>query len=156
VTWVYVILSLIAALGLDNTAYDHTTYKNHMLSALDRLHGQLESLDSDVPDFGLTLASHFLPIRGVTPPTFSEDPDGKQITALLVALLQYPVHMYSVFALRAANESRLTQGNTEQDWGFGQVVAVILLGNNVVLLAEGILRTYTVACGSAFSCGLTD
>lgn len=41
--------------------------------------------------------------------------------------------------MRAMNESHLVQGSMEQDWGFGQVVAVILLGNNIVMLFEGIM-----------------
>jgi hypothetical protein len=71
-------------------------------------------------------------------PTFSEDPDAKQTVALIIALIQYPVHTYSVFMMPAMNESHLVQGSTEQDWGFGQVVAITLLGSNIVMLFEGI------------------
>jgi hypothetical protein len=157
VTCVFVISSLYAALGLRDAAFNHTDYRDRIQSALDRGPQQLEALNLNFAGFEVLDLALFVPhIRGVTAPTFAEDPDGKQISALFIAFLQYPVHMYSVFALRAVNESHLIQGNTEQDWGFGQVAAVILLGTNVVMLVDGILSTYTVVCGSAFSCELTD
>jgi hypothetical protein len=145
VTYVYVISLLYTALIFNYVAFNYTDYRDRILLVLDRGRQQLEAL-------GLSFAG----FEGLGLALFAKDPDRKQSITLLFVLLQYPVHMYSVFALRAANESRLMQGNTEQDWGFGQVVAVILLGSNVTMLVDGILSTCTVACGSAFSCELTD
>lgn len=45
---------------------------------------------------------------------------------LSVALLQCPLHGYILFALRASNEDYLS-GESENVWGFGQIVALVLL-----------------------------
>lgn len=45
---------------------------------------------------------------------------------LLLALIQCPVHGYMIFALRASNESHLS-GDSENQWGFGQIVPLVLL-----------------------------
>jgi hypothetical protein len=57
---------------------------------------------------------------------------------LFVILLQYTVHTYFIFALRASNEALLSGGNAEQEWGFGQIVAVISLAGNLLALFDGI------------------
>jgi hypothetical protein len=43
---------------------------------------------------------------------------------VILAMLQYPLHLYMVIAMRAANEARLS-GDSENTWGFGQIVALI-------------------------------
>jgi hypothetical protein len=60
---------------------------------------------------------------------------------LTVAAFQFPLHVYSIFALRGSNEALLSGGITEQQWGFGQIVAMILLGTNIVVLVNGIQGT---------------
>ncbi|KAH7078018.1 hypothetical protein BKA63DRAFT_509505 [Paraphoma chrysanthemicola] len=57
---------------------------------------------------------------------------------LSVAMLQCPLHIYSIFALRASNEKLLDEGNSERQWGFGQVAAMVLLGNNILQIVDGI------------------
>lgn len=57
---------------------------------------------------------------------------------LVIAAAQGPVHAYSIFTLRRYNETLLTSGSTERQWGFGQIVAMILLGTNIVVLGNGI------------------
>jgi heme/copper-type cytochrome/quinol oxidase subunit 4 len=61
-----------------------------------------------------------------------------EAVVLMVAALQLPLHLYSLLALRASNEKLLNSGTTEQEWGFGQVVAVMLLGSNVLGLLNGV------------------
>lgn len=56
----------------------------------------------------------------------------------MVAMMQCPLHNYSIFALRASNERFLDDGGSEHAWGFGQVAAVILLGGKVLQLVDGI------------------
>ena len=58
------------------------------------------------------------------------------LSNLNTGVLQFPLHLYNIFALRASNESFLTSGTTEQQWGFGQIVALVIVGNNIVLLAN--------------------
>lgn len=157
VTCLWVIVSLYGALGLSHTAFSSTKYGDRIQLALNRvLDRELRRLEASGID--TELLTQMIPpirfLRATTPLTFTEDPDGKQIAALLIALIQYPVHMYSIFVMRATNESHLVQGSSEQDWGFGQVVAAILLGNNVVMLFEGIMSMR--ATYLAFSHELTN
>jgi hypothetical protein len=48
-------------------------------------------------------------------------------TVLILSFVQYPLHLYSVVALRVSNGGQL-EGDSEDSWGFGQVVALVLLG----------------------------
>lgn len=50
---------------------------------------------------------------------------------LYAAYFLYPVHTQAIISLRTANESLLTSGHTEQEWGFGQVSAIMLLTPNL-------------------------
>lgn len=158
ITSVYVIASLFVALGFNDAAFNDAIYRERILSPLRRGLGQhFEALDIELNTFAVVGLPLIVPTMRIhTPPVFAEDPDKKQITVLLIALLQYPVHVYSVWVLRAGNESNLTPGNSEQDWGFGQVVAVILLGSNIVLIIDGIWSMCTVVCDSRSSCELID
>lgn len=54
-----------------------------------------------------------------------------KITLLTVALCQFPLHTYMIFALRHSNEHRLS-GDSENAWGFGQILALVLLGSTLV------------------------
>ncbi|KAI1173104.1 hypothetical protein F4777DRAFT_559260 [Nemania sp. FL0916] len=54
--------------------------------------------------------------------------DDPSVTVLIIALAQYPVHIYTLFALRASNEAYLS-GDSENQWGFGQVVALVLVAS---------------------------
>jgi hypothetical protein len=56
----------------------------------------------------------------------------------MIAMMQCPLHIYSIFALRASNERFLGDGGSEQEWGFGQIAAVILLGGNILHFVDGI------------------
>ncbi|KOS17507.1 hypothetical protein ESCO_002626 [Escovopsis weberi] len=50
-------------------------------------------------------------------------------SVLVAAVLQFPLHLYAAFALRAANQGRLEGGEAREDgWDFGQTTAVVLLG----------------------------
>jgi hypothetical protein len=62
---------------------------------------------------------------------------------LTYALLQYPLHIYSIFALRSSNEPLLTNGTTEIEWGYAQVVNVVLLGSNLKAFLDGIVGKVT-------------
>lgn len=48
-------------------------------------------------------------------------------TVLILSFAQYLLHLYSVVALRVSNGG-LLEGDSEDTWGFGQVVALVLLG----------------------------
>jgi hypothetical protein len=61
---------------------------------------------------------------------------------LLLATFQYAIHIYMIFAMRAANEHHL-KGDSENSWGFGQVVAMVLLGSSVVQGIRAIIGMYS-------------
>jgi hypothetical protein len=61
-----------------------------------------------------------------------------QYTLLSIAMLQSPLHIYSIFALRASNERYLEEGSSEREWGFGQIVAMVLLGGNILQVVDGV------------------
>jgi uncharacterized ion transporter superfamily protein YfcC len=61
-----------------------------------------------------------------------------QYSILGIAMLQCPLHIYSIFALRASNEHYL-QGDSEKEWGFGQIAAVVLLGGNILQFVDGLI-----------------
>jgi len=63
---------------------------------------------------------------------------------LSFAAIQGPFHAYAIFTLRKDNEALLTSGIAEQQWGFGQIVAMILLGTNIVALVNGIQGKFSV------------
>ncbi|KAL2289316.1 hypothetical protein FJTKL_02320 [Diaporthe vaccinii] len=54
-----------------------------------------------------------------------------KIFLLLISLGQFPVHTYEIFALRHYNEHYLS-GDSEDSWGFGQIVALVSLGSTLV------------------------
>ncbi|KAJ4152229.1 hypothetical protein NW765_017738 [Fusarium oxysporum] len=56
-----------------------------------------------------------------------ESSDRRKFWILILALGQYPLHTYMVFALRASNQGYLI-GDSENEWGFGQVMAMVLVG----------------------------
>jgi hypothetical protein len=57
---------------------------------------------------------------------------------LRIAMLQCPLHIYSIFALRASNERYLEGGSAESEWVFGQIAAMVLLGGNILQIVDGI------------------
>ena len=54
-----------------------------------------------------------------------------RMTALQWGLLQYPVHLYFAVALRVSNIHFL-EGESENSWTFGQIIAMVLLGNTLL------------------------
>ncbi|KAH8768762.1 hypothetical protein BGZ57DRAFT_898373 [Hyaloscypha finlandica] len=62
-----------------------------------------------------------------------------QYAILAIAMLQCPLHIYSIFALRASNEHYL-EGGSEKEWGLGQIAAVVLLGGNILQLVDGFIE----------------
>lgn len=61
-----------------------------------------------------------------------------QISLVQIALLQCPVHIWSMFTLRFANNGKLDDGRGEQEWGFGQIVAMVLVGATVFPIVDGL------------------
>lgn len=66
-----------------------------------------------------------------------------RLMIMVAASLQYPLHLYNVFALRASNHD-LLQGDSENDWGFGQIVALIMVGQTLVECCRAVHGKYQI------------
>lgn len=73
-------------------------------------------------------------------PDAAAQADDASVNILTVGLIQYPVHVYTLFALRNSNESYLS-GDSENQWGFGQVVALVLVASVLLECFRAIIRT---------------
>ncbi|KAK3361634.1 heterokaryon incompatibility protein-domain-containing protein [Lasiosphaeria ovina] len=56
---------------------------------------------------------------------------------MVFAFLQYPLHLYSAVALRLSNENFL-DSNSEREWGFGQVMALMLVADTIIRCGKAI------------------
>jgi hypothetical protein len=62
---------------------------------------------------------------------------GNHEGVLSLAFVQYPLHCYMIYALRASNEQFLT-GGSENEWGFGQIVALILVVSTILDMMKAV------------------
>ncbi|KAH8681879.1 hypothetical protein BX600DRAFT_447423 [Xylariales sp. PMI_506] len=62
---------------------------------------------------------------------------------LILAALQYPLHLYFMIALRLANTDHLEGEESENAWDFGQTTAMILLGVAVKEIIARSVEYYT-------------
>ncbi|KAM0420656.1 hypothetical protein ACHAPT_011572 [Fusarium lateritium] len=53
-----------------------------------------------------------------------------------LAMGQYPLHLYMVIAIRKGNE-RFLEGSSENDWGFGQIVALAMCAATCIECVRG-------------------
>jgi hypothetical protein len=59
---------------------------------------------------------------------------------VVLAMMQYPLHLYSAIALRISNANLFADGSKDEDsWGFGQILAVALVLENIVQCISGYL-----------------
>lgn len=70
--------------------------------------------------------------------------------ALALAILQCPVHGYMLFALRASNENHLS-GDSENQWGFGQIVPLVLFISVVTEGSQAAIGKYYICAKKGFS-----
>ena len=77
-------------------------------------------------------------LLSLTMSIFSTAKRVKKVLAL--ALLQYPLHLYMMIALRIANTDALEGDEHESDWRFGQTVAILLFGLTFRELLIGLWR----------------
>ena len=62
----------------------------------------------------------------------------KQETAIMLPLLfQYPLHLYFIITMRRWNADLLV-GDSEDTWGFGQIVALVLLAPTILECGKAI------------------
>ena len=64
------------------------------------------------------------------------DDSNSQNDVLWVGSVQFILHVYMVIALRVSNQSLLDDAALEEEWGFGQVLALIMFGSTLVECAK--------------------
>ena len=58
--------------------------------------------------------------------------DNAQKTVIGMGSLQFILHVYTAISLRISNQDLLDDPSLEEQWGFGQILAVVMLGATVV------------------------
>lgn len=77
------------------------------------------------------------------------------LLVLVFAIAQYPVHAYMLFQLRHANEAFLS-GDPESSWGFGQVVALVLVAATIIDCIRSLSSKWFKSQSSRLKPVLTD
>ena len=57
-------------------------------------------------------------------------------------MLQLPLHLYFLIRLRLTNEPLLLDGNDDNEWGFGQIYALITSAGLIVECCKRYLSVY--------------
>lgn len=68
-----------------------------------------------------------------------------QKTIITTGALQFLLHVYILVALRISNQSLLDNVTLEDQWGFGQVIAIIMLAATLLECAKGVEGQLTLA-----------
>ncbi|KAL6898808.1 hypothetical protein GGI43DRAFT_427936 [Trichoderma evansii] len=116
----YLVLTILLCVALDNWALDQQPgrcYFSHLVTSPNANHPL-----SDKVYVGFTASWMILVMlaAALSGARWSH-------TILILAFLQFPVHLYMALALRSANQGKLEGGGYENGWDFGQTTAVILL-----------------------------
>lgn len=61
-----------------------------------------------------------------------------QKSIIILGTLQYTLHVYILVALRVSNQPLLDNLALEEQWGFGQVIAIIMLVATLLECAKGL------------------
>lgn len=62
----------------------------------------------------------------------------QQKSVVVAGTLQFIVHVYTLVALRLSNQSLLDNIALEESWGFGQVIAVVMLAATLLECAKAL------------------
>ncbi|KAF2671582.1 hypothetical protein BT63DRAFT_476464 [Microthyrium microscopicum] len=65
-------------------------------------------------------------LLNIVGPSYGKVKETSKVLAL--GLTQYPLHLYMLIAMRTANQDFLEGDHAENEWKFGQTIAVVLLG----------------------------
>jgi hypothetical protein len=77
-------------------------------------------------------------IAGARASLFFKGPEAWVWTIIPLAIVHYPLHLCMVIALRLENEDLLS-GDSENTWGFGQIVSLIVCAAALLECAKGAL-----------------
>lgn len=56
----------------------------------------------------------------------------EQKAVITMGSLQFVLHVYTAISLRISNQSLLDNPSVEENWGFGQILAVVMLGATLI------------------------
>ena len=71
-----------------------------------------------------------------------------QKAVIVAGTLQFIVHVYTLVALRISNQSLLDNVALEESWGFGQVIAMVMLAATLLECAKALEGKLVIAKGS--------
>ncbi|KAH8769469.1 hypothetical protein F5882DRAFT_333458 [Hyaloscypha sp. PMI_1271] len=131
VTLFYICLSFFYALSLSLGSQMRQLWNK--LSEVNSSMGILGYCFTDIQNAAISLG-YFRAMSSIYAPATD-----LQYGILAIAMLQCPLHIYSIFALRASNEHYL-EGGSEKEWGLGQIAAVVLLGGNILQFVDGFIE----------------
>ncbi|PTB44689.1 uncharacterized protein TrAFT101_003233 [Trichoderma asperellum] len=116
----YLVLTILLCVALDNWALDQPPgrcYFSHLVTAPSAPHPMSDKVYVSFTASWMLLVMLAAALSGAR----------WRHTILVLAFLQFPVHLYMALALRSANQGKLEGGGYENGWDFGQTTAVILL-----------------------------
>ncbi|EHK43731.1 hypothetical protein TRIATDRAFT_16838, partial [Trichoderma atroviride IMI 206040] len=116
----YLVLTILLCVALDNWALDRPPgrcYFSHLVTSSGAPHPMSDKVYVSFTASWMMLVMMAAALSGAR----------WRHTILVLAFLQFPVHLYMALALRSANQGKLDGGGYENGWDFGQTTAVILL-----------------------------
>jgi heme/copper-type cytochrome/quinol oxidase subunit 4 len=116
----YLVLTILLCVSLDNWALDQPPgrcYFSHLVTGFNASHPTSDLVYVSITASWMMLVMMAAALSG----------SRWRHTILVLAFLQFPVHLYMALALRSANQGKLEGNGYENGWDFGQTTAVILL-----------------------------
>ena len=141
-------LTFVIMFGIRLNDWDDSTpgqcYSTSRIAVPDGLHPIGDQIYLGITSFYCYALLFWATIESRTP----GQRDQAQIVVLIMGSLQFVLHVYMAISLRVSNQSLLDNPSVEEKWGFGQILAVVMLGATVIQCGaclEGIniyLHTY--------------
>ncbi|PNP39119.1 hypothetical protein TGAMA5MH_08971 [Trichoderma gamsii] len=116
----YLVLTILLCVALDDWALDQRPgrcYFSHLVTSSGAPHPMSDKVYVSFTASWMILVMMAAALSGAR----------WRHTILVLAFLQFPVHLYMALALRSANQGKLEGDGYENEWDFGQTTAVILL-----------------------------
>jgi hypothetical protein len=79
----------------------------------------------------------------------------RRFSIIQLSAIQYPLHLYMIVTMRESNAS-LLEGDSENEWGFAQIVALVLLASTLLECVRGARGMYSKGFVTATSQRLTS
>ncbi|UKZ49599.1 hypothetical protein TrVGV298_003846 [Trichoderma virens] len=116
----YLVLTILLCTNLDNWSLDHEPgrcYFTHLVTTSSAVHPSADIIYVSITASWMIIVMLAAAFSGAR----------WRHSILILAFLQFPVHLYMALALRSANQGKLEGEVHENNWDFGQTTAVVLL-----------------------------